>query len=431
MTRSEAEPRVAVVHSGARHAYALPAIFARAGMLEAFHTDLCAGRGIGRLADAAQALPLPGSAKAIASRLANRRPPPEVLVRTVTDDLHTLVFERKVRRLSDPAARRRALREHTAARGARLAAQGLGGATHLFNVLGEGGALSLEARKRGIPVLSDIIIALSTARIHYAEYKAFPDWGPPPPDLPEDGFPTPPHLLEATDVFVCPSPFVADDLVENFGVAREATRIVPYALSEAWFDIAPCPQRGRVLFVGTADRRKGIHYLAMAARALAGRGLNLDVRIAGGVHDAVRARPEAAALTFLGRIPRSEVTAEFAAADIFVLPTLAEGSATVVYEAMAAGLPVVTTRAAGSVIEDGVDGLLVPERNPEALADAIARLTEDRALREHLAAAARAKAWASFGWDDWAAALVKVVRRATPSGRELPQTAFKREEGRQ
>jgi glycosyltransferase involved in cell wall biosynthesis len=408
-------PQVLVVHSGARHAYAIPAIFARAGMLDSFHTDVCAGRGLGRVAGLAHALPIPKKAKALSDRILSRRPPSEVLTRTFTDDLKTLLYEYKVRRLTDPSARRRALRQHVAERGARIAARGLGQASHVFNVLGEGGELAKIARGRGIPVLSDIIIALSTARIHYAEFEAFPEWGPPPPDLPQDGFPAPPNLLESTDVFVCPSAFVADDLIANWGVDPATTRVIPYAVSNVWFGISPRPVPGRVLFVGTADRRKGIHYLAMAATALSSTNRIFDFRVAGGIHDAVRSRPESRTLNFLGRVPRNEVISEYATADVFALPTLAEGSATVVYEAMAAGLPVVTTRSAGSVIEDGVDGLIVPERDPDALAAAIHRLVTDRPLRDRIATAAREKAVSAFGWDRWSDALIQLVRNTGSS----------------
>ena len=111
-----------VVHSGARHSYALPAIFARAGMLAAFHTDVCAGRGIGKLAALEPFLPMPVTTRALLSRLADRRPPPEVLARTTTDDWATVAYERKVRRLADPADRRRAQREQLSSRAARLGA---------------------------------------------------------------------------------------------------------------------------------------------------------------------------------------------------------------------------------------------------------------------------------------------------------------------
>lgn len=395
------EPRVLVVHSGSRHAYALPAAFAEAGMLEAFYTDMCAGRGLGRLAGAA----LPGS---LGRRLAGRRPPPAVLARTRTNDLDTLRYELKARRLRDPTVKRLALMAHAERAGRTLAGWGTGQATHLFNVLGEGGALCHMAHDKGLTVLSDIIIALSTGAIQEAEYEAFPDWGPPPP---RTDMRRPETLLTTTDLFVCPSPFVADDLVARWGVDRAATRIVPYALSEAWFAIEPRPVRGRVLFAGTADRRKGIHYFAMAADVLKARSKPYTFHVAGNAPEAVREHKGAKALTFLGRVPRATVGEQFAAADLFVLPTLAEGSATVIYEAMAAGLPVITTRAAGSVITDGVDGIIVPERDPDALAAAIERVLEDRPLRERLATAARARA-AGFGWQRYAADLVALVRGA-------------------
>lgn len=104
--------------------------------------------------------------------------------------------------------------------------------------------------------------------------------------------------------------------------------------------------------------------------------------------------------------------AEFLRADLFVFPSLAEGSASVVFEALAAGVPVITTRAAGSVVEDGREGLIVPERDPEALAAAIHQIVSDRELRSGLAARALATA-RLHDLDAWGerlvAALIKMV----------------------
>ena len=86
---------------------------------------------------------------------------------------------------------------------------------------------------------------------------------------------------------------------------------------------------------------------------------------------------------------------------MLVLPTLAEGSASVTYEALAAGVPVITTMPAGSVVRHDVDGLIVPERDPDALANAIESIVEDRGRRDAMAAAARAHAteysWRQYG----------------------------------
>lgn len=403
--------RVIVVQSGARHNYALPAAFAEADMLEAFYTDLCSGRGgVGRFADFLRPLPLPGLLGKAVVGLASRRPPAAVLAHTRTDDWEALRFKLAGLGRHSLAERERLQLEHHARFGRDLNRWGLGRASHVFTVFGDGGALLHQARDLGLPILADVIIALSTRAIEEREYESYPDWGPKPlaAGVLADGSKPAQHLLTTTDVFVCPSQFVADDLVANWGVSRAATRIVPYALSGEWFEINRQPVPGRVLFVGSANRRKGIHYLAQAATDLKGRGRRYDFRVAGNAPGAVLTHPLSSSLHFLGRVPRFEIKEEFARADIFVLPTLAEGSATVVYEAMAAGLPVVTTRASGSVIEDGVDGLIVAERDPGGLAYAIERLVEDRALRDRISTNARRRA-AAFGWVDYARAIRALV----------------------
>jgi glycosyltransferase involved in cell wall biosynthesis len=84
-----------------------------------------------------------------------------------------------------------------------------------------------------------------------------------------------------------------------------------------------------------------------------------------------------------------------------VLPSLAEGSAETTYEALACGVPVVTTLEAGSVVRDGIEGRIVPSRDPEALASAIAEIVQDRQKRERMSRAARERArdytWERYG----------------------------------
>jgi glycosyltransferase involved in cell wall biosynthesis len=101
-------------------------------------------------------------------------------------------------------------------------------------------------------------------------------------------------------------------------------------------------------------------------------------------------------------------------ADVFTFPTIEEGSALVTYEALACGLPVVTTPNAGSVVRDGVEGLLVPIRNVEALAAALECLRADERLRREMGRAARARA-EEFTWDGYGETLARVLRQATQS----------------
>ena len=112
------------------------------------------------------------------------------------------------------------------------------------------------------------------------------------------------------------------------------------------------------------------------------------MRVAGSVSKKIRDNPAARNLRFLGHLGPGQLGVEFANADVFVFPSLAEGSASVVNEAMAMGVPVVTTKAAGSIIHDGIDGLIVKERDPAATANAIHSLISNRNLNYLLSAAA-------------------------------------------
>ena len=147
----------------------------------------------------------------------------------------------------------------------------------------------------------------------------------------------------------------------------------------------------------------------MAADKLVNHSPALEFRIAGNVSPLVLQQPSCRNLTFLGRIDRSRILREFRSADLFVLPTLAEGSAEVTYQALAAGVPVITTGAAGSVVRDGIEGRIVPERDPDALAEAIRELTEDRSLRDRMAIAARERA-KDYTWDRYGDRLLTYLR---------------------
>ena len=100
-----------------------------------------------------------------------------------------------------------------------------------------------------------------------------------------------------------------------------------------------------------------------------------------------------------------------AEADVFVFPSLFEGSAVVTYEALACGLPSVVTPNAGSVVRDGVEGFVVPPRDVEALAGRMERLGLDPDLRAEMAARARVRAL-EFDWPRYHSALIEALGAA-------------------
>jgi glycosyltransferase involved in cell wall biosynthesis len=160
--------------------------------------------------------------------------------------------------------------------------------------------------------------------------------------------------------------------------------------------------------VRTANLRKGIHYLAMAAQELSRRGKSYEFRVLGEASRSVRQKRVCQTLTFVGRIPRDQLSAEFQQADLLVLPSIAEGSAAVTYEALGAGVPVITTRAAGSIVRDGVEGLIVAERDPLGLAEAIERIVECRKIREEMSIYARRRA-AEYTWERYGTRLIHAL----------------------
>lgn len=162
--------------------------------------------------------------------------------------------------------------------------------------------------------------------------------------------------------------------------------------------------RPRLLFVGALCHRKGLVDLVAALQLLRERGQgDWDLTLVGGAAevgedeaDELRALVRQAGLggALVGVLRGDALQACFRAADVFVLPSLAEGQPMAIIEAMAAGLPVVATRvgAVPQMVRDGVDGRLVEPHDPTALALALGEVLGSADLRRRMGARARARA---------------------------------------
>jgi len=211
------------------------------------------------------------------------------------------------------------------------------------------------------------------------------------------------RLREAqlADLVLVPSTAIAESLARR-GVPADRIRVVPYAADTRRFRPSPdWPRRGTgctFLFAGGISVRKGVHDLLRAWKLAARPGWRL--RLLGSTpRDPGPLGPllDQPGVELAGRVPHSEVPEAMAEADAFAFPSLFEGSAVVTYEALASGLPLVTTAAAGSVARHGVEGLIVPPGDVEALAAAIERLGNDPEFRAASSAAARQRAL-EFDW---------------------------------
>lgn len=205
--------------------------------------------------------------------------------------------------------------------------------------------------------------------------------------------------------------WVAQELTA-YGVARDDVVITGNGVERAFFDAT---QNGRrepyVLYVGRLDIGKGLEELIEAARivlercpdsglrfVLAGKGPLLPK-----LQNLVREAGVEQHFEFRGHIDagrRDELVELYRRASMFVLPSHHEGMPTVLLEAMAAGVPAISTAVGGAleVVNDGQNALLVPPREPQALARAILRLLQQPALGLKLGQNARRTVESRYSW---------------------------------
>jgi glycosyltransferase involved in cell wall biosynthesis len=211
-----------------------------------------------------------------------------------------------------------------------------------------------------------------------------------------------PRVLAAARRIIAVSQFTRRELVDVLGVPDERIRVVPNGVDEGFTDKGPAAEGEYVLAVGTLEPRKNLQRLVEAARRS-----DVELRVVGargwgGVHvggNGVR---------WLGEVSDEELARLYRGALCVAYPSRYEGFGIPVLEAMACGVPVVTTR--GTAMEEVADGaaVLVDTEDPAEIAAGIERATVDR---ERLVALGLERARA-FRWDAIADATVAVYREA-------------------
>jgi hypothetical protein len=210
--------------------------------------------------------------------------------------------------------------------------------------------------------------------------------------------------LELAEVVVCASGFVARSLPE---MAREQKTIIvapfgspPPAAPRS--STATGGRKMRVLFAGSMSQRKGLGDLCAAMRMLKRSDVELVImgnpeapmdfyrqEFGGFIHEPTR--------------PHAEVLKLMRSCDVFCLPSIVEGRALVMQEAMSQGLPLIITPNTGGedLIDDGVTGFLVPIRRPDQIAEKIAWFADNRDVLIEMSQAAQRKAnqltWSMYG----------------------------------
>lgn len=213
--------------------------------------------------------------------------------------------------------------------------------------------------------------------------------------------------LERADVVLCPSVFVRDTMVLN-GIPAERCFVNPFGVDTSVFTPRETvPEKPRFICVGTICLRKGHQYLFRAFERVKARLPDAElicVSDIGFKRDFRKERPKwEGTFTHFQNLPHTELARLLRSCSAFVLASAEEGFARAISEAMGAGLPIIATYETGAttLVTHGVEGLIVPARRPEKLAEAMLQLATDRDLNERMGRAAWRKGAQQNSWQDY------------------------------
>jgi len=252
-----------------------------------------------------------------------------------------------------------------------------------------------EAKKRGLKTIKEQIIAPSqyTLALLQEVWEKYSDWE----NLDEERkvltFWTDQQWKEwdSADYIVCGSSFVVDAM-RKVGGPADKTVVIPYGVPFSGNQGQsphnyPGGRKLRVLTVGTLGLRKGTPYIIESARQLQG---ECEFVLIGSIPQPLPRllRDLPGNVKLVGHIPRSYIGSYYQWADVFLLPSLSEGSATVCYEALSYGLPLVVTPNTGQFITDGEEGFIIQPKSAEKITIALSKFLNQPQLVNEMSAKA-------------------------------------------
>ena len=224
---------------------------------------------------------------------------------------------------------------------------------------------------------------------------------------------------------------VNSDFVKNtcvyMGMLPKQIHVVYQGLDEAFFQFVKKFESSKkrspesLLFAGGWQRRKGVDDLSKALLAL-NQPWSLD--IAGGFEQETLSFPQMAEflnnshVNRMGILPRVKLAELMSQHRIFIFPSYCEGSARVIFEAMAAGCYVITTNNSGSIVQDGVHGRVVPVGDVNALTSAIAEAINNPTWVDEVGAFNKHTIAQEYRQQDYANRVISVYREITPQSIE-------------
>jgi len=383
-----ATPRVTVVQDGSRLHYGLPLGLARAGILDTVHTDWFVRS---HSVEAAFAFWMDRLGGATGRRLAVRRCAGLETSRVVATGWSSLWQRLRESRAELPEAifvrRSQAISRQVLADGWRDANVLTGFVRNVDPALAE------AARRDGLAVVLDQMIAPIAVQLREELHQAerWPEWRSPQHREGADVM----RRVEtrswaAASHISCASRYVRDGLVAE-GIDGNRISVIPYPV-----DAAALPyhdrrdRRGPVVvgFVGAISLRKGAPAFLEIARAFDPRKVRF-VMVGPATVDRGLVERRRGAVAIIGAVPRADVREWLGSFDLFLFPSACEGSAGAVLEAMAAGLPIVTTPNSGTPVRDGQEGFVLDCDDLDGMILRVAELAQDEGLRIRMGQAGR------------------------------------------
>lgn len=217
---------------------------------------------------------------------------------------------------------------------------------------------------------------------------------------------------EESDYISVPSRFVYNSFIEK-GINKDKLILVPYGVNLNSFKQAEKKDKiFRIIFVGNISLRKGVHYLLEAISEL--RLKDFEVAFIGSISDDAKTilKKYDGYYKYYCNVNHNELYKFYSNSSVFILPSIEEGLAMVIAEAMACGLPVIVTRNTGGeeIVRNGIDGFIIPVRDSEAIKEKILYFYENEDKRQEMGDSAR-EYIKKFSWDRYGDEMVKAYKK--------------------
>jgi glycosyltransferase involved in cell wall biosynthesis len=239
-------------------------------------------------------------------------------------------------------------------------------------------------------------------------------WNVPPPEFSAHRLERCVAEYEESHAVTVPSQFARRSFLQQ-GISADRIFVCPYGVDLSEF--RPAPKRDqifRVLQVGQITVRKGIGHLLRAVEPLVRKG-KVELWLIGETDSSVTRllQQYSGIFELKGIIPRKNLWQYYSQASVLVLASIEDGFGLVLSQAMACGLPIISTTNTGAedLFTDGVEGFIVPIRSPESIREKIQWMIDNPALRDQMAAAALERVKTLGGWDRYGDSVQSVYQQ--------------------